>query len=371
MIFSKQDTHYMHMAIELAKQGRFTTTPNPNVGCVIVHNDAIVGQGFHQKAGHAHAEVNALNMAKDKAQGATAYVTLEPCSHFGRTPPCADALIKAGIARVVIAMTDPNSHVAGQGIARLQQAGIVVDVGLLADQAERLNLGFLKRMRTGLPYVQLKLAASLDGKTAMASGESKWITSDAARSDVQVYRAQASAILSTRQTVQTDDAKLTVRYSQLPLDIQAIYPKEQLREPVRVIIDGQDKLTGQESVFQGQAETWVVSKTSRLISAANSTVMVESSQQHHIDLHILLKQLGDKQINTLWVEAGASLAGALIEQNLVDELIVYYAPKLLGNDARGLCVLPNLTVLSKAPQFCFQSVTMIGEDLRCVLIPKK
>lgn len=361
------DQLYMNQAIELAKLGRFTTTPNPNVGCIIVKDNQIIGKGYHQKAGQPHAEVYALQMAGANAVGATAYVTLEPCSHFGRTPPCANALIKSGIKRVVIAMQDPNPNVAGNGIKRLQDAGIAVTVGVLADQAEAINQGFLKRMRTGLPFVQLKLAASLDGKIAMASGESKWITSNKAREDVQQFRAQASCILSTRKTVQTDNASLTVRYHQLSDDIQKIYPIEKIRQPIRVIIDGQHQLTGDESIFQQPGETWVVRKQNLSIAMPNTSLIVEPSANQYIDLKILLENLAQKQINSVWVEAGAHLAGALIEQNLVDELIIYYAPKLLGHNAKDMCILPNLQKLSLAPQFQFESVAAVGEDMRVIL----
>lgn len=366
-MISDKDQFYMQQAIELAKLGRFTTPPNPNVGCVIVKDDHIIGEGYHQKAGEPHAEVYALIMAGNKAQGATAYVTLEPCSHFGRTPPCADALIKAGITRVVVAMQDPNPSVAGNGIKRLRDAGIEVIVGVLYEQAEAINKGFLKCMRTGIPYVQLKLASSLDGKIAMASGESKWITSSTARQDVQQYRAQASCILSTRATVQADNASLTVRYNELPNEIRKIYPLENIRQPVRVIIDSQNRLTGDENIFSQLGETWIVRKQYIPIIKPNTKLIIESSDQNYIDLVELLKELGKNQINSVWVEAGAHLAGALIEQDLVDELIIYYAPKLLGHNAKDLCVLPNLKKLSLAPQFQFESVKAIGDDLKIIL----
>lgn len=362
-----KDHFYMQQAIDLAKLGRFTTTPNPNVGCVIVKDDQIIGKGYHQKAGEPHAEVHALKMAGDEAIGATAYVTLEPCSHFGRTPPCADALIKAGIIRVVIAMQDPNPNVAGNGIKRLKEAGIDVTIGVLTEQAEAINKGFLKLMRTGLPYIQLKLAASLDGKIAMASGESKWITSNKAREDVQQFRAQASCILSTRATVQADNASLTVRYNELPDEIKKIYLPEKIRQPIRVIIDSQAQLTGTENIFNQPGETWVVRKKDNLIAKQNTKLIIESSSCKQIDLSKLFALLAEKQINLVWVEAGAHLAGALIEQDLVDELIIYYAPKLLGHNALDMCILPNLQKLSLAPQFQFESIAMVGDDLRLIL----
>jgi len=365
--FSDHDHSYMAKAIELAKLGCFTTTPNPNVGCVIVNNNRIIGEGYHIKAGGAHAEVYALKEAATKAKGATAYVTLEPCSHFGRTPPCADALINAGIVRVVVAMEDPNPKVAGQGINRLRQAGIQVDVGLLAKQAELINCAFLTRMRSAMPYIQLKLAASLDGKIAMASGESQWITSNDARQDVQFFRAQASAILSTRATVQADNASLTVRHTQLPTEIQRLYPQEPIRQPIRVIIDSKNKLTGEENIFKQPGETWIVRKNDKAIGQPNCRLLIEPSNQANVDLRSLFKMLAHQQLNSIWVEGGSHLAGALIEQDLVDELIIYYAPKLLGHNALDMAILPNLQQLALVPKFEFKSVTMIGSDLRCIL----
>lgn len=366
-MISDKDQFYMQQAIELAKLGRFTTTPNPNVGCVIVKDNKIIGEGYHKKAGEPHAEVYALQMAGNNARNATAYVTLEPCSHFGRTPPCADSLIKSGIKRVVIAMQDPNPNVAGKGIKRLNDAGVEVTVGVLTDQAELLNNGFLKRMRTGLPYVQLKLAASLDGKIAMASGESKWITSTIARQDVQQFRAQASCILSTRSTVQTDNASLTVRYDELPEEIKKIYNYDTIRQPIRIIIDSQHRLTGNENIFKQSGETWIVRKQNISLNIPDTHLIVEASAKINIDLANLLRILGKKQMNSVWVEAGSHIAGALIEQDLIDELIIYYAPKLLGHNAIDMCNLPNLHQLSLAPNFRFESAKMIGEDLRVTL----
>lgn len=366
------DSLYMQKALELAKLGRFTTSPNPNVGCILVKDHHIVGEGYHHKAGEAHAEVNALAMAGEKASGATAYVTLEPCSHYGRTPPCADALIKAGVKRVVIAMLDPNPQVAGRGLAKLQQAGIEATYGLLADEAEAINKGFLKRMRTGLPYVQLKLAASMDGRTAMASGESKWITSPQARQDVQVFRAQSSAILSTSATVLADNPALTVRWNELPTAIQAIYPEETLRQPVRVILDSQNRLNEAYQFAAQAGESWLVhtQPSETIWSDFVKTYQVEPTLNQQVNLTSLMQLLGQQHINSVWVEAGATLAGALIQQNLVDELIIYFAPKLLGDDAQGLCHLPGLASLIQAPQFDIKDVAQVGPDLRICLQPK-
>lgn len=365
------DEKYMARAFELARLGRFTTTPNPNVGCVIVRDGEIVGEGYHIKAGGPHAEVHALRMAGEKAQGATAYVTLEPCSHHGRTPPCADALIAAGVARVVASMQDPNPEVAGRGLYRLQQTGIEVSHGLMHSEAEAINLGFLKRMRTGFPYVQLKMAASLDGRTAMASGESQWITSAAARADVQRFRAQSSAILSSSATVLADDPSLNVRWDQLDSDTQRIYPQESLRQPLRIVIDSQNRVTPQHKMVNQPGDTWLA----RL--AADEQTWPESTEQwvvpgrdNRVDLVLLMMQLAKRQINSIWVEAGAELAGALLQAGLVDELIVYMAPKLLGENGRALCVLPGLQSLSDAPQFILSDVRQVGADLRLRLKPQ-
>jgi len=365
------DEKYMARAFELARLGRFTTTPNPNVGCVIVRDGEIVGEGYHIKAGGPHAEVHALRMAGERAKGATAYVTLEPCSHHGRTPPCADALVAAGITRVVASMQDPNPEVAGRGLYRLKQTGIDVSHGLMHSEAEAINLGFLKRMRTGFPYVQLKMAASLDGRTAMASGESQWITSAAARADVQRFRAQSSAILSSSATVLADDPSLNVRWSELDGDTQGIYPQDSLRQPVRIVIDSQNRVTPQHKLVNQSGETWLA----RLAAdqqqwPASTEQWVVPGRDNRVDLVLMMMQLAKRQINTIWVEAGAELAGALLQAGLVDELIVYMAPRLLGENGRALCVLPGLQSLSDAPQFTLSDVRQVGPDLRLRLKPQ-
>lgn len=359
-----QDEYYMARALKLAQRGRFTTHPNPNVGCVIVKDGEIVGEGYHQRAGEPHAEVHALRMASEKAKGATAYVTLEPCSHHGRTPPCCDALIAAGVARVVAAMQDPNPQVAGRGLYRLQQAGIDVSHGLMMSEAEQLNKGFLKRMRTGFPYIQLKLGASLDGRTAMASGESQWITSPQARRDVQRLRAQSHAILTSSATVLADDPALTVRWSELDEQTQGLYPQQNLRQPVRIVIDSQNRVTPEHRIVQQPGETWFArtQEDSREWPETVRTLLIPE-HKGHLDLVVLMMQLGKQQINSIWVEAGPTLAGALLQAGLVDELIVYIAPKLLGNDARGLCTLPGLEKLADAPQFKFKEIRHVGPDV--------
>lgn len=370
------DDDYMARAFELARKGRFTTTPNPNVGCVIVRDGKIVGEGYHIKAGGPHAEVHALRMAGEQARGATAYVTLEPCSHHGRTPPCADALLNAGVTRVVAAMQDPNPEVAGRGLYRLKQAGVDVSNGLMLGEAEAVNLGFLKRMRTGFPYVQLKMAASLDGRTAMASGESQWITSAAARKDVQRFRAASSAILSSSATVLADDPSLNVRWEELDNDTQELYraslalidsnPAEGLRQPLRVIVDSKNRVTPQHKLVHQPGETLLARLHACQQDWPENTrqLVIPPTANNRVDLVILMMQLAKQQVNSVWVEAGAELAGALLQAGLVDELIIYMAPKLLGENARALCVLPGLESLADAPAFEFSDVRQVGPDLR-------
>ena len=362
------DARYMARALELARRGRFTTTPNPNVGCVIVRDGTIVGEGWHQRAGEPHAEVHALRMAGEQARGATAYVTLEPCSHHGRTPPCCDALIAAGVSRVVAAMQDPNPQVAGRGLWRLQQAGIEVSHGLMMAEAEALNRGFLKRMRTGFPWIQLKLGASLDGRTAMASGESKWITSAAARRDVQQFRAQSSAILTSSATVLADDPSLTVRVDELSDSVRQQLDTQTLRQPVRVVVDSQQRVTPQHRLIHQPGESWLM-RTAPDDAAwpEGVTQIAVPPRGEQLDLVAMMMLLGQRQINSVWVEAGAGLAGALIQAGLVDELIVYIAPVLLGDAGRGLCTLPGLEALSAAPRLDFRDVRKVGDDLRLTL----
>lgn len=359
-----QDEMYMARALKLAARGRFTTHPNPNVGCVIVKDGEIVGEGFHYRAGEPHAEVHALRMAGEKAQGATAYVTLEPCSHHGRTPPCCEALIAAGVSRVVAAMQDPNPQVAGRGLYRLQQEGVDVSHGLMMNEAEALNKGFLKRMRTGFPWIQLKMGASLDGRTAMASGESQWITSPQARRDVQRLRAQSHAILTSSATVLADDPALTVRWDELNADTQALYPQENLRQPLRIVIDSQNRVTPQHRIVEQAGETlFARTREDKRQWPENVRTLLVPEHNGRLDLVVLMMLLGKQQMNTIWVEAGPTLAGALLEAGLVDELIVYIAPKLLGSDARGLCVLPGLEKLEQAPHFKFNEIRHVGPDI--------
>ncbi|TNG91830.1 bifunctional diaminohydroxyphosphoribosylaminopyrimidine deaminase/5-amino-6-(5-phosphoribosylamino)uracil reductase RibD [Pasteurellaceae bacterium USgator11] len=370
--FSNEDQQFMQRALALAARGRWTTAPNPMVGCVIVKDGKVIGEGYHQRAGEGHAEVNAFNACTESAVGATLYVTLEPCSHFGKTPPCALKIIENGIKKVVIAMRDPNPLVAGKGIALLQQAGIEVAIGLLASQAEALNKGFLKRMRCGRPFVQLKMAMTIDGKTATASGESKWITGEQARAEVQDYRACAGAILSASGTVLVDDPLLNVRWQQLPPAVQQAYPESAIRQPVRVIMDSKHRVRPYHKLFGVESAVWLVGAQHKPRDLSVFPDFVEAiyldPQQHQ--LSALMDELAQRQINILWIEAGSNLAGSLISAGLVDELIVYIAPKLLGDQARGLCHMPDLHHLADAPQWQLISHEVIGEDIKLIYRPK-
>jgi len=372
--FTDQDQQYMTLALSLAKLGLYTTSPNPRVGCVLVKNGEIIGQGYHIKAGTAHAEVHALAQAGDNAKGATVYVTLEPCSHYGRTPPCAQALINAQVDQVVIAMIDPNPAVAGKGVAMLEQAGIAVQVGLLEQQARAINVGFIKLMTTGLPFVRCKLACSLDGKTAMANGESQWITSIDARRDVQRLRAQSCAIISGAQTVIQDDAKLTVRRNELVNAEHyypaAYFPAQTVRPPIRVIIDSQHRLTPTLALFATDSPIIIVSTALdnqfTWPQFVEQLVVPADSKTGKVNLLALLTVLGERGINDILLESGAQLAGAFFTQNLVDQLVLYQAPILLGADAMSLVTLPELTQLTQAKQLTFDDVSQVGPDIRII-----
>lgn len=362
--FTPQDFEMMSRALKLAKRGIYTTAPNPNVGCVIVRDGEIVGEGHHHRAGEPHAEVHAMRMAGDKAEGATAYVTLEPCSHYGRTPPCAEGLIKAKVARVVCAMEDPNPKVAGRGFQMLRDAGVEVQVGLLENEAIELNKGFIKFMQTGMPYVQLKMAASLDGQSALSNGQSQWITSPKARQDVQRYRALSGGILSTSKTVIDDNASLNVRWDDLPNSVKAHYPQDEVRQPHRVILDRQSQLSDDLKLFNTDGE--------RIIVSQGGDIAPELDKNGQVDLAATLKAVASvSHINHLWVEAGATLASSLIKANLVDELIVYLAPKLMGSDGRGLIGALGLTEMAQVIDLTITDVRMVGGDIRITATVKR
>ncbi|KVV03133.1 Riboflavin biosynthesis protein RibD [Pseudomonas sp. TAD18] len=361
------DAHYMARAIELARKGLYTTHPNPRVGCVIVRDGQIVGEGWHVRAGEPHAEVHALRAAGALARGATAYVTLEPCSHHGRTPPCAEGLVNAGVARVVAAMQDPNPEVAGRGLKRLADAGIEVRCGVLESQARALNQGFLKRMEHGLPFVRVKLAMSLDGRTAMASGESQWITGPAARSAVQRLRAQASVVITGADTVLADGARLTVRADELGLDAEQT-ALAMSRAPLRVLIDGRLRVPLDAPFFKAGPALVATCVPPAEQYRTGPECLVIPGENGQIDLRQLLLALAARDVNEVLVEAGPRLAGAFAEQGLVDEYQIFIAAKFLGSTARPLLELP-LTRMSEASELKIIEMRAVGDDWRVIAIP--
>ncbi|PWW34218.1 diaminohydroxyphosphoribosylaminopyrimidine deaminase /5-amino-6-(5-phosphoribosylamino)uracil reductase [Idiomarina loihiensis] len=362
------DHQMMHRALMLARRGLMTTRPNPAVGCVITSDNKVVGEGWHHQAGEPHAEVHALRAAGQKARGATAYVTLEPCSHIGRTPPCCDALIEAGIKRVVVAMQDPNPRVSGNGIQRLKEAGISVDVGVLQSAAESLNPGFISRMTRQRPWVTLKMATSLDAKTALSDGRSQWITSSAARSDVQFFRAQADAILSGAATILADDPKLTVRVDQWPKSRPLPEP---LKQPVRIIIDSQHRVNDEARVFDSPAPVWLVRTTAGKPSCHPHCheLIIAADPNGKVSLPALMVELANREINQLWTECGANLAGALIQQQLCDRLMIYSSGQLLGHHGRSVIDMNEPLNLASAPRFKIIDRRQVGPDQRLVAVP--
>ena len=354
------DIDAMRAALDQAAKGLFLTSPNPRVGCVIVRDGQIIASGHTQRAGEAHAEVDALRDAASRGidvHGATVYVTLEPCSHYGRTPPCTEALITAGVGRVVAAIEDPTPLVAGKGIAQLRAAGITVDIGVLADEAREMNIGFFHRMQHGRPWVRLKIAASLDGGTALSNGESQWITSSAARDDGHAWRARACAILTGIGTVQQDNPQLNVRAVTTP------------RQPQRIVVDSQLETDPAARVLAGGG-TWIITtdahpeRASRLRDAG-AEVIVLPTEGVKVDLSALMQLLGQRQMNELHVEAGYKLNGSLLRMGLVDEMLVYLAPCLLG-PAQGMARLPELNALSDRITMRFHRVDRVGDDLRVI-----
>lgn len=364
------DQAFMARALELARKGLYSTHPNPRVGCVIVRDGQVVGEGWHARAGEPHAEVHALRQAGERARGGTAYVTLEPCSHHGRTPPCADALVNAGVARVVAAMQDPNPQVAGRGLLRLMDAGIAVQSGVLESEARALNAGFIKRMETGLPFVRVKLAMSLDGRTAMASGESQWITGPAARAAVQRLRARASVVLTGADTVLTDGARLTVRPDELGLNAE-LTALAVTRPPLRVLVDGRLRVPLSAPFYQAGkalvATCAVASARDRFQEEGHELLAVPSSNGH-VDLRRLLLELGSRGANEVLVEAGPRLAGAFARAGLVDEFQIFMAGRLLGSSARPLLDWP-LARMAEAPQLKITDVRAVGDDWRIIAVP--
>jgi len=366
----KNDYKWMARAIQLAKKGWYTTSPNPRVGCVIVdENNECIGEGFHVQAGTPHAEVHALAQAKQArkqgAKGATAYVTLEPCSHYGRTPPCAEALVNAQVARVVVAMTDPNPNVSGNGIRKLQDAGIEVVSDVMAAEAATLNLGFIKRMLTGKPYVRAKLGISLDGKIALQNGVSQWITGPEARRDVQSYRAQSCVVLTGSGTVKADDPSLLVRGSEAQFKA---YPLEVIRQPARVIIDSNDAIRGDYQILNDGHTTFIATPTAHPDTASQKYLQV-AENAGKVNLESLMQAFGDKQFNEVWVEAGPGLVGALLEHQLVDELICYQAPKILGDKGQSMVTLPAFTSLDQSISLTLIENRQVGNDIKFIFRP--
>jgi len=366
----------MAHALKLAERGLYSTSPNPRVGCVLVKDGMLVGEGWHERTGEPHAEVHALRGAGDKSRGATAYVTLEPCSHHGRTPPCADALIKAGVARVVAAVQDPNPQVAGQGLEKLRAAGIEVECGLMEIAARELNIGFFGRMTRGMPWVRSKIAASLDGRTALNNGASQWITGDAARQDVQHWRARSCAVLTGIGTVLADDPQLNVR------------SMENARQPLRVVVDNTLRLQPTARILAEQlpsdgtpahsvspptliyTATADAQKTAAL-EKAGAQVLALPDANGQVDLRAVLSDLASRGCNEVLVEAGSKLNGALLQAGLVDELVLYLAPQLLGDMSRGMARMGELTSLDQRIELDWQDVRHIGKDLRVVVRVKR
>ena len=346
---------FMSEALRLAEKALFTTSPNPRVGCVIVQNNEIVGRGYHVKAGESHAEVMALEEAGSKSEGSDVYVTLEPCSHTGRTPPCVNALIKAKVKKVFIAMQDPNPLVSGQGIQKLKEAAIEVEVGVMEAQAQQLNLGFISRMTKKLPYVRAKLAVSIDGKTALHNGKSQWITGDAARADVQYWRASSCAIVTGIGTVLSDNPKLSVR----------LY--ENARQPLRVVVDSELKIPLDAHILHEKPLLIVYANDKQKKLPQLQALGIECTQlddNGKVDLVALIKMLAEREMNEVWIEAGEGLNGAFLKAHLIDELMIYYAPVILGSEAKGMFTLPAYEDLENKITTTLIDHRWVGQDLR-------
>jgi diaminohydroxyphosphoribosylaminopyrimidine deaminase / 5-amino-6-(5-phosphoribosylamino)uracil reductase len=351
------DARHMARALELAERGLYTTTPNPRVGCLILRGDEVVGEGWHERAGGPHAEAIALAAAGERARTATAYVTLEPCAHHGRTPPCAEALVNAGIARVVAAMSDPNPLVAGKGFARLRAAGLEVESGCMEAEARQLNCGFLSRMSRARPWVRVKIAASLDGKTALSDGRSRWITGAEARRDGHHWRARACALLTGVGTVKADDPQLNVR------DVATT------RQPARIIVDSRLETPPAARILaEGTLIAATMNEPARAaaLTAAGASVLMLPSDGVGVDLAALMKELARRNTNEVHVEAGARLNGALLRARLIDELVVYLAPSLLGDGARGMFQVAEVRELAQRHELEVRDLRLIGADVRLI-----
>jgi len=354
-MFTAADHEFMGQALQFAARGLWTTTPNPRVGCVVVKDGAVVGDGWHEKAGLPHAEVLALKAAGERARGATLYLNLEPCSHQGRTPPCVDGIIAAGVKRLVAAIGDPNPKVAGAGFAKLRAAGIGVEQGLKEDEARELNIGFLARMSRGRPWVRMKIAASLDGRTALANGRSQWITGEAARADGHRWRARACAVLTGFGTVRDDDPQLNVRGVDTP------------RQPLKIVVDSKFETSPSARLLK-EGKTLVVGAVDdariAALKSAGAEVAVIPNEAGKVELFKLMEELARRELNEIHVEAGTKLNGSLLQAGVVDELLVYLAPSLIGDSGRGMFHLPELTELSRTTALKIREVERVGEDLR-------
>ncbi|HUL93010.1 MAG TPA: bifunctional diaminohydroxyphosphoribosylaminopyrimidine deaminase/5-amino-6-(5-phosphoribosylamino)uracil reductase RibD [Burkholderiales bacterium] len=355
-MFSVADREFMRQALQLAERGLYSTTPNPRVGCVIVRDGAVLATGWHEKAGLPHAEALALKAAGERARGATLYLNLEPCSHHGRTPPCADAIVAAGVGRVVAAMQDPNPKVSGAGFAKLRTAGIEVEHGLMEDEARELNIGFVARMTRGRPWVRMKIAASLDGRTALANGKSQWITGEAARADGHRWRARACAILTGHGTVRDDDPRLNVRGVDTP------------RQPLRIVVDSRFETPPSARVLK-EGKTLIAgavreSKRIAALEKAGAETVIIPNDRGKVELFKLMEALARRELNEIHVEGGAKLNGSLLQAGVVDELLVYLAPSVIGDSGRGMFDLPEPTELSASTALKIREVERMGEDLR-------
>ncbi|HSC46939.1 MAG TPA: bifunctional diaminohydroxyphosphoribosylaminopyrimidine deaminase/5-amino-6-(5-phosphoribosylamino)uracil reductase RibD [Gammaproteobacteria bacterium] len=363
--FSAADHGYMAEALRLAENGLYTTDPNPRVGCVVVKDGKVLGRGFHRKAGEAHAEVLALEEAGAAAKGATLYLNLEPCAHHGKTPPCAEAVVAAGAARVVASMTDPNPQVSGKGFELLRAKGIRVDTGLMEAQARALNPGFISRMARGRPWVRSKLAVSLDGRTALAGGVSKWISGEAAREDVHRWRARSSAVLTGIGTLLADDPSFSVR---LP---------GEWRQPMKVVVDTNLSTPADAKIFKREPDAVYIAtavddpEEQEALLAAGANIQVFPEKRGFMDLKAILETLAELECNEVLMEAGAGMNGALLEAGLLDEFILYMAPHLLGDTARGMFSLPPLGSMEERRELQIMDARMVGEDLRLILRPKQ
>ncbi|SDM22949.1 diaminohydroxyphosphoribosylaminopyrimidine deaminase [Modicisalibacter muralis] len=364
---------WMARALQLARHGLYTSDPNPRVGCVLVNGGHVVGEGWHRRAGEAHAEIHALRAAGDNARGATAYVTLEPCAHHGRTGPCAQALIDAGVVTVIVAMQDPNSLVAGRGLAMLREAGVSVEVGLLEDAARALNPGFIARMSRDRPFVRLKMAMSLDGRTAMASGESQWITGPSARTEVQRLRARSSAIMTGVESVIFDNSRLTLRADQLGLeDGEAIAA----RQPLRVVVDTRLRMPLAAACLREPGRTLIATcsddaaRRQSLEEAGAQIVVLACDRTGRVDLEALLRYLASQEsCNEVLLETGATLAGAMLDAGLIDEMQLFVAPTLLGGEARPLFALPGLARMAQQRALHIDDIRAVGHDWRIIARP--